>query len=70
MKRPEGTDVRSYCADSDKCDIVLTGVHLLEFYSCKHCKRECSLSLKERVDKKSESKDDTDLESLYNGWIF
>lgn len=47
MERPKGSDIKSYCYKSkDECDIVLTGVNLLEFWVCRNCKYEVSEALK------------------------
>lgn len=67
MRRAEGTDVRNYCSEST-CNIVETGVNLLVFYSCKICKRECSESLKDRVENKITDQIELDLETAYHGW--
>lgn len=69
MKRPEPVSIKNYCSRSD-CNINETGINLLVFLSCASCKEECSSTLKERVEKRSELEEDEKLESLYNGWIF
>lgn len=47
MKRPEGSNLKTYCYRAYKdCDIVETGFNLLIIYYCKQCKIECSEALK------------------------
>ena len=69
MKRPGPKDLKSYC-HRDDCDIVDTGINLLTFKVCRSCKFECSESLEERVkNKNSKSKEESDIEDIYNGWV-
>ena len=50
---------KSYCYKSD-CEVVITGFHLEQYYSCKKCKMELTERLYNQIKERDDKKDQED----------